>query len=206
MNLFERAIRLEPGDEGFTAVVPEGWATGRGAFGGLVLGYLVKAMDLSNAKEHAQEPATGGSARRLRSFSGDVLAAVLPGPVVVRVRTLRRGKHQSNLQATLEQKGQVVATGSALLSGVRPVPMAPFAMAPPDFGDLPVLPFPPPAGDHFSALYELRSRCHQPFARVGEPLVEAYLSEQGEREAPLDAAAVTALLDAWWPVMLQTFD
>ncbi len=135
-----------------------------------------------------------------------MLSAVLPGPVVVRVRTLRQGKHQSNVQATLEQEGQVVATGSAVMSGTRPSGMEPFAPAPaPDLGsDLPVVLA--PAGPHFDELYELRSRCHVPFTRAGEPWIEGTLAERGEREGPFDAAAVTALLDGWWPVLLQTFD
>jgi hypothetical protein len=195
MNFFERAVHLEPIDDGFAGVVPEGWATGRGAFGGLVLGYLARAIDLGEARPE----------RRMRVFTGDVLTAVLPGPIVVRTRTLRRGKYQSNVQATLEQDGQIMATGSAVLSGARPATMETFAPAPPDLGELPVLPFAPPAA-HFAELYEYRSRCHRPFAEVGEPYIEGYLAEKGERATPLDAPAILALLDSWWPVVLQTFE
>jgi hypothetical protein len=195
VNPFERAVHLQRVDDALHGVVPPGWATGRGAFGGLVLGYLVKAMELHEALP----------GRRARAFAGDVLSAVLPGPVVVRVRTLRQGKHQSNVQATLEQEGQIVATGSAVMSATRPSGMAPFAqMTAPGLGEQPVILA--PAGPHFDELYELRSHCHVPFTRAGEPSIEGTLAERGERSAPFDAAAITALLDGWWPVLLQTFD
>ena len=209
MNPFERAVHLDGTADSrgpsFRGAVPEGWATGRGAFGGLVLGYLVKAIEATETSAAEASP-VGSCPRRLRSFTGAGLTAVLPGTVVARTRVLRRGKHQSNVQATLEQDGQLVATGSAVLSGARPSPLVPFAMDPPQLGELPLLPFLVPAGPSFAPRFALRSRCHQPFTCAGEPYVEGYIAEQGERAEPFDGAAITALLDAWWPVILQTFD
>ncbi|HSN33980.1 MAG TPA: acyl-CoA thioesterase domain-containing protein, partial [Ideonella sp.] len=91
------------------AEIPEGWQQGRGAFGGLVLGVLCRAME-------AAEPE-----RATRTLTGDLCGPVLPGAAEIEVVELRRGSNQTNLRATLTQQGAVLATATAVLSKPRAV-------------------------------------------------------------------------------------
>ena len=60
---FELATSLERlSDQTFSAIIPDGWQQGRGAFGGLVLGLLTRAMQ-------AAEP---DAQRTLRTLLGDL--------------------------------------------------------------------------------------------------------------------------------------
>src|SRR5215475_158847 len=71
---FDPAATLRATSPGvFEGDVPDGWQQGRGAFGGLVFGLLVRAMETQVA-----DPA-----RLLRALSGDIAGPVLPGPVRV---------------------------------------------------------------------------------------------------------------------------
>ena len=55
----------------FHGVVPDGWQQGRGAFGGLVLAALARAVEMSEPEKD----------RTLRSFNGEIAGPVLPGAV-----------------------------------------------------------------------------------------------------------------------------
>ena len=88
---------LAPGR--FAWQVPDGWQQGRGAFGGLVLAALLRAME-------AVEPDRG---RVTRSLTGDLCGPVQPGPAELVVEVLRRGNNLSNLDARLYQNGEVQA-------------------------------------------------------------------------------------------------
>jgi hypothetical protein len=63
----------------FLLRVPEGWRQGRGAFGGLVLGALARAIETCEADPE----------RVLRSISGQLIGPVLAGEAVIEVRLLR---------------------------------------------------------------------------------------------------------------------
>lgn len=183
------AVEGRPGV--FRGDIPDGWQQGRGAFGGLVLGTLCRAMDA------AETDAT----RQPRTFTGDICGPVMPGPVEIRVLALRRGNNQSNWRADLYQDDQILACANAIFSAPRRAESKSFHTAPPalpPFDDLPVLPVGPPMGPVFSTNYEFRARDHFPFAGGKEPLV---LGTIREKIAPrsLDGAALIALLDAYWP-------
>ena len=187
---FSDASSVTAGSAGhFRAEIPDGWQQGRGAFGGLVLAALCRAME-------AAEPA-----RAVRTLTGDLCGPVVPGPADIRVVELRRGNNQTNLQATLTQGDAVLATATAVLSAPRAVAAPPFAplVAPSaPWREVPVVPVGPPVAAVFTQHYEYRSTASA-FAR-GEPAIDGFIRER----APLgrvDAPALVARLDAWWPTL-----
>jgi hypothetical protein len=192
---FFAATALERvGAGNFRAQIPDGWQQGRGAFGGLVLGTLLRAME-------AAEP---DRARAARTLSGDLCGPLLPGPADVSVRVLRRGKNQTNLAAELRQDDEVLALASAVLSTPRPQPTVPpldVAPAAADWRAAPVLPVAPPIGPSFAAHYEYRGD-GRPFAATGEARAEGWVRER-QPLARLDAPALIGRLDAWWPTLFH---
>ncbi|HEX6837622.1 MAG TPA: thioesterase family protein [Polyangia bacterium] len=176
----------------YRAVLPDGWQQGRGAFGGLVLGTLLRAI----------EAAAPG--RPTRTLAGDICGPVMPGPADLRVVELRRGSNQSNLAAMLTQGEAVLATATAVLSGPRAVAAPPFAPAPPP----PAAPWrdvPPIGRDSritpaFAQHYDYRSST--PAFSRGEPIIDGFIRER-EPLAELDAPALVGRLDAWWPTLFS---
>jgi hypothetical protein len=204
---FEAATTLERLDRGsdaeasfFRADVPDGWQQGRGAFGGLVLGMLLRAM------EHHE----GDARRTARTLNGDLAGPVLPGPAEIAVETLRRGSNQSNLRATLRQQGQVLASATAVLSAPRRkrddagqertlvLPPPAFAATP---SDAPVVALAPPLAPVFTPHFEYRPTGPLPFSAGRDAIAEGFVRE---RIAPtvLDAPMLVGLLDAYWPAVL----
>ncbi len=178
----------------FAVTIPDSWQQGRGAFGGLVLGILLRAIERS-------EP---DRARATRTLSGDLCGPALPGPAEIRVRTLRRGNNQSNLAAELVQGGEVLANAGVVLSPPRRADGAPrIEPAPPPslppWRELPDLGLAPPLGPLFAQHYEHRSAAAA-FARAGEPVLDGFIRERVPL-ARLDAPALVGRLDAWWPTL-----
>lgn len=183
------AVEGRPGV--FLAEIPDGWQQGRGAFGGLVLGTLLRAMGAAEVD----------GARRARTLTGDICGPVVPGPVEIRVSALRRGNNQSNWRADLHQGDQLLASATAIFSTPRTVPSRPLSAAPPPvppFDDLPVLPVGPPLGPIFARHFEFRARDRFPFTSGTEALVLGTVREQ-VAPSVLDAPSLVALLDSYWP-------
>jgi len=181
----------------YRADIPDGWQQGRGAFGGLVLATLLRAI------ERAEPDRT----RVARTLAGDLAGPVQPGGAELRVRRLRRGSNQSNIAAELAQGGEVLATATAILSAPRPVvaprfvPPAPPSETPP-WQELAAVPMGPPMAPTFAAHYEYRVVAGVPFAGGREAICEGYVRE---RTPPprYDAPAIIGLLDAWWPTLFS---
>lgn len=190
---FELATIVQPlGDGRFRVVIPDGWQQGRGAFGGVVLGALLRAVE-------AVEPG-----RRARTIMGELIAAVLPGEHEIVTRVLRRGAHQSNVRAELVAAGEVVAEASVVLSDARAdLPLATPPIERPRADALHTVPIGGP-GPVFAQWYEYRPAFGLPFAGTGEPATGGYIRE---REVPsaIDAPALVALLDTWYPAAFPTF-
>ncbi len=176
----------------YRAVIPDGWQQGRGAFGGLVLATLLRAIEQA-------EPA-----RPARTLAGDICGPVLPGPAELRVVELRRGSNQSNLAATLTQGGAVNATATAVFSDARRVVAPPFSPAPPPpaaaWRDVPLIGRNRSDAPTFARHYDYRSAAPA-FAR-GEPLIDGFIRER-EPLPRLDAPALIGRLDAWWPTLFS---
>jgi len=191
---FREATRVERvSEDTFEAHVPDSWQQGRGAFGGLVLGTMVRAARTFEAD----------ASRVVRTLSADIAGPVLVGPVRIRVRLLRRGQSLTNLQLELEQEGNVLTSALCTLSAARRVdlpsrtPTAPQG-ATADWREAEPLPVGPPFGPVFAQHYEYRSAGVLPFSGGGEAESVCFVRERSG-EGALDASALTALLDAPWP-------
>jgi hypothetical protein len=179
------------GNGRFQARIPDGWQQGRGAFGGLVLGTLARAMT-------ADEPGE----RALRTISGDLCGPVLPGEAEVVTRVLRRGSNQSNVSAELRQGGAVLALASAVLSRPRPSPAPPPLETVPavdDWRALAVVPMAAPFGPAFARHYEFRS-LGPALAPTGAARCAGFVRERAALPR-LDAPALIGRLDSWWPTL-----
>lgn len=172
--------------------VPEGWQQGRGAFGGLAIGFAVRAMEEVE------------STRPLR-----VLTAELPGPLMVgeaqvEVLELRRGSGTTALEAHVRQGDAVCARVSGIFGREREdkrswMPERP-AMG--DWRSLPPLDsaaVPPP----FARAFEYRLAGFPPFCSAPEARTEGWIGLRGGVCA-LGPAEIAALADAFWPACFAT--
>jgi len=194
---FELASAIAPSGAGqFAAEIPPGWDQGRGAFGGLVLGLLARAMEES-------EP---DKSRALRTLIGDICGPVLPGQIKLSVRTNRRGNNQSNLEVHLEQAGEILALGSAVFATPRKAAMPEFPLeAPPDAPDwrsIEPAQIRPPQGPAFGRHIEFRPFLGLPFSGAPTPEVAGFVRFKGQ-DRPLDMPDLIGLLDAHWPGTLS---
>lgn len=202
-NAFEEAsavARID--DHTFRARIPDGWQQGRGAFGGLVLGTLLRAME-----QCEPDPARGGRVRSVRALTGELCGPVLAGEAEIRVGLLRRGGRVTYLDAQLRQQGQVLARASAVLAGsqgdaVAPALPAPAPPAPPPWQSVTPVAVQPPFGPAFARFYEYRSTGPFPFAGGAEPVTAGWIREHSPPER-LDAPALIGRLDAWWPALFS---
>ena len=193
---FEKATAIHPSDTGvneWAGNVPDLWQQGKGAFGGVVVGLLTRAI-------MASEP---DRSRSLRSLSAELCAPALPGPVLVRVSTLRRGASISFVEARLEQGDALVAHASAALAAPRKLAPAAIRPAPParvPWRDVPSLPVQPPIGPVFADKYEYRSTGALPFVAGTDASAEGWVREKATPSV-IDEAGIAGLLDAWWPTI-----
>lgn len=198
MNAFEEASAVERiDDDVFRARIPDGWQQGRGAFGGLVLGTLLRAIEQC-------EPEPG---RSVRVLTGDLCGAVLPGEAEIQVARLRRGGRVTYLDAQLRQQAQVMARASAVLASSRddvvaPALPAPAPPVPPPWDSVAPVAVQPPFGPAFARFYEYRPTGPVPFAGGAEPITAGWIREQTPPDR-LDAPALIGRLDAWWPAMFS---
>lgn len=153
----------------FTWTVPDGWQQGRGAFGGLVLAAITRAIE-------ACEP---DKERALRSFNGEIAGPVLAEEAEIEVTELRRGSGLSAFDAIVRQRGQGVVRGSALLAKRRS-DAAPathlLPPAPPPYSEVPPLtleqaPFAPVFAKHL----EFRVVGPLPFSGTTEPITAGWI-------------------------------
>jgi len=197
---FRAASAVERRADGVYACrIPDGWQQGRGAFGGLVLGVLARAMD-DVARAH------DGAPRTLRSLTGDLCGPALPGEGAVTVTTLRRGKGMTFLDARLEQPGGVVARASAAFAasrGTRTPAVSPPAPDARPWRDVPVFERLGTGAPDFTAHYEYRPTGPLPFAGSAVPACAGWVRERAHDGAPLDTPAVLGLVDAWWPAVFS---
>lgn len=98
--------------------VDDGWLQGRTCYGGLIAALAAHAM---RAVAGGDWPAGVG----LRALQTSFVGPVSPGPVAVQVRRLRQGRHVAQVQAVVEQQGQVVAALLGVFGAERASSLAP---------------------------------------------------------------------------------
>jgi hypothetical protein len=182
----------------FRVDVLDGWQQGRGAFGGLVLANLVRAIERVDADQ--------AGARRLRALTAELCGPVPPGPSALHVERLRTGTGVSTLAARIVRDGEVLAHAVGIFGKPRaegtdftalPAP------AQPPWREVPVMPaFGPPAGPAFALHFEFRSSGPPPFSGGPEAFTAGWVRPRDPGPAR-DAAYVTALSDAWWPALFS---
>jgi hypothetical protein len=175
----------------YHADVPDGWQQGRGAFGGLVLALLVRAMGRHE----------GDAQRSLRVLTAELCAPVLPGPVELRVDTLRRGGSVTTTAARLVQDGEVAAHAVGVLGRQRVDAPRPPGLAPPaprPWHDTPPVRLPPASAPVFTQWFEFRPDGPPPFSGAPAAIASGWI--RLKQPGPVrDAAETVALIDAWWP-------
>lgn len=191
---FARATRVVARDEGsFEAEIPDGWLEGRGVFGGVILGTLLRA-----ALESERE-----ASRIVRCLSSETVAPVVPGAAFISATTTRRGRSQTNLSVQLEQADELRASAAVTLSAARTAEL-PSTGAPPPLGERMGFAEAAPhvvtqSGPMFAQFYEYRSLGPRLFSGA-EPITRGFVRGRGE-PTPLDAPALTGLLDSFWPAL-----
>ncbi len=191
---FERASASQRVREGlWRAHVPDGWQQGRGAFGGLVLGTLVRAM----------EGARPDTSRTLRTLTGDLCGPVLPGEAELEIEVLRHGARVTNIDARLRQGGRVQARASAVFA--QPLASTDATVteeppAPPPWSSVDTIPVGPPFGPVFAQHYEYRPTGPLPLSGTDTPVAEGFIREKNP-PALLDVATLIGRVDAWWPAL-----
>ena len=172
--------------------VPAGWRQGRGAYGGLVVAALIRAIE-----ERVGEPG-----RKLRSLTAELPAPVDAGPAQLAVEILRRGNAVTTARAALVQAGELRAHAVAVLAADRPGAPAWNAMTPPElpaWDDLPEVPAGAPFPE-FASHFAYRIASGAP-GQGGAPATTGWLAPRAPGEKR-DAAYLAALVDAWYPAAL----
>ncbi|MFM7146377.1 MAG: acyl-CoA thioesterase domain-containing protein, partial [Actinomycetales bacterium] len=105
---FDQAIVVTASDRGgqagptgpsrFTWRVPAGWEQGRGAWGGLVVGACLEAVQQAGVAADGAE-ADGSQARPVRTVTAHLMGPVLAGTANVEVAAVRVGSSMSTWSA-----------------------------------------------------------------------------------------------------------
>ncbi|WP_434385100.1 acyl-CoA thioesterase [Melittangium boletus] len=162
------------------------WFQGRGAYGGVLGGALLRSM-MRELAEPVRTP---------RSLTVHFCGPVSEAEALITVRLERGGRQVSHLSARLEQEGKVACLATATFALPRDTSLvfseARAPEAPPP-ADLPSIPseFLPAFGAHF----DYRWFQGLPFSGAAEPRMAGWVRpRQGE---PLDAPLLVGLLDAF---------
>jgi hypothetical protein len=196
MSAFQTATTLARRSEtSFDLQVPDGWQQGRGAFGGFTLGALARALI-------AVEPDV---ARTMRALTGDICGPVVTGPATIDAEVLRRGANLTNVDARLRQDGAVQARASCVLSVARKVEVAAMSPEPPapiDYNACARIADQAGFFPTFTQHYEYWNVGPVPFSGHHDARIDGFVRERDRTDA-LDAPAVIALLDSYWPALFS---
>ncbi|MGN6106708.1 MAG: thioesterase family protein [Kofleriaceae bacterium] len=180
--------------------VPPGWRQGRGAYGGLCVGALIRAIE-----RRVDEPQ-----RKVRSVTAELPGPLEVGAAEVEVEMLRRGNSVSTVRAAIRQGGEVRSHAVAILAAPRPSgsALAWRDLAPPEVPPWRALPpsrvgVPDPAGPpwpEFTQHFEFRPVVGMPLSG-GEPRTAGWVRPR-EPVAVRDAGFVASMIDTWWPAAM----
>ena len=183
-----------PHGDSYRLEVAPGWRQGRGAFGGLVVGALIRAIE-----HQVADPA-----RRVRSVTAEIPAPVEVGSAEIAVEALRRGNNVSTVRAALSQHGQIRGHAVAVVAAPRAggseavtwndvtAPTAPPWTAIPPLPIDGTGPWP-----EFAQHFEYRVIDGLP-ASGGAARALGWIRPR-DPGLPRDAAYIAAMIDAWWP-------
>lgn len=192
----DEATRLRATNEGkYELEVPDGWQQGRGAYGGLTIASLVRAI------EHFVDSPD----RALRSLTAELPGPTLVGPAELSVEAARVGSGQSTVIAKLVQQGETRAVATGVLAKPRAVSVEPFCaldapklrpwqeLQPLSLGGL---------GPPFARNFEYRSDGPYPFTGGREAYCEGWVKPNAPGNLST-ASYLAAMCDAWWPSLFS---
>lgn len=179
----------------FLLQVPVGWEQGKGAFGGLVVGALVRAAMQC-------EP---DSSRTFRTVSAEIVGPVKTGSTAnIVVELLRRGTGLTAFDVKLSQQGEgVLARATVTLAKKRTEDHAFDAVEKPiipRFEDVAVAPVAPPMGPAFAQHFQFRPTVGFPFSGASTSVTEGFISPLACTQ--WGPAEWLALADCYWPCIL----
>ena len=199
VSSFDDVLTSTPTGPGtFAFEVLPGWLTGRGAFGGLVIGAMTRAI--TDAV---------GEATPLRSLMAAIPAPVEVGPAELRVSIVRAGSAVTTATCELRQAGELRATAIAVLARPRDgaarvqwrTQAMPVARPWRELASLPMVPgLSPPFTEHL----DFRLSSGMPFTRAAEASFLGYIAPRAPAKRR-DAALVVALADAYLPAAHWVF-
>jgi acyl-CoA thioesterase len=169
--------------------VPDGWQQGRGAFGGLVFGAMIRAMGAT----------LGDHTARLRTLTGELPAPTDVGVAAIEVEILRKGSAMTTIASRVVQDGKTRAHAVGVFGRAR-APVHWQTERPPQVAawqDIPAAPadaLRPPFARHF----EYRVIGPYPLSRGAEAKCTGWIRPR-EPGPGRDAAFVAACADAYWP-------
>ncbi len=189
-----------PVGDGYRLDVAAGWRNGRGAFGGLVIGALLRAI----------EQRTADPTRKVRSVTAELPGAVEPGTADITVEILRQGNNVSALRAALSQDGEIRSHVVAILAASRgsaeavawndlPRPEAPA------WSRVEPIPHGAPSGPRPEFVDHFEYRVVEGVVLSGGAGRALGWIRPRDPGAPRDAAYIAAMIDAWWPVAFIRF-
>lgn len=196
MSAFEAATASTDDGSGVRGwQVPDGWQQGRGAWGGLVVGAMVRAaMDVES------DPL-----RAVRTVTAHLFGPTLPGAARIDVRPSRIGSSMSTWSIEVVDASGEATANAVIITGRERAPDLADAYGTwglvqcptlPDWQSLPVAPVRPPIGPVFSEHVEYRVVEGMPFTQ-GAARTAGWVRfvDQGAWTAD----QLLGIVDAWWP-------
>lgn len=190
------ALQLGPPHGGVYATeVATGWGQGRGQFGGLTAGLLIRGM----------ESAAADPERRLRTFTCTFCGAIEPGPAQVEVSVERQTGSLTHVVARMLQHDHAVVTGAACFARPRALDADHDRSTLPDVAPADTILSVPDGAmpPEFTQHYEYRVALGG-FPMSGAPQSIAGAWVRPRAPAPIDAVGAVALSDTVWPAVLTT--
>jgi len=196
---------LLPLDSGEHVEVQATWGQGRATFGGLVAALLYRRA-AAVLRACGEDPV----AKPPRSLGFSLVAPLAPGPARVSAEVLRAGKNVVQVQARIEQDGQVAAVMLGSFGATRPSTVliapapAPVFVAPADITPLPYIAgLTPEFIQHFDFRYAAgQMPFTQPPATTGD--MGGWVRFR-ERPPAFGFDHLLGLVDAWPPAVLPMF-
>jgi len=181
--------------------VTAGWRQGRGAYGGLAVAAMIRAI----------EQRVGDPARKVRSVTAELFAPVELGAAEIPVEVLRHGSSLSAVRASIMQGGTPKAHAVVILAAsragagplawqhlVRPEVLPWRQLEPSSVGVVGTGPWP-----EFTQHFEYRVVEGLPMTK-GEARTVGWVRARQPGPAR-DAGYLASLIDAWYPAVLVRF-
>lgn len=177
---------------GATLTIPEGWRQGRGAYGGLTIAAVIRAIEAKVA-----DPS-----RAIRSVTAELPAPALPGSLDVHVDILRSGANLTVARGSLHQGGTVTTHAVAILAAKRDADLAWNDLPPPNAAPPATLAAVPASAlqPEFCANFEYRLVSGVPFGGQNTSTTVGWVRALDPGPAR-DAAYLAAMIDVWWPAI-----